>query len=407
MKNIWILSFVGLLMTSLLFSGDEEIQTSGWYVKFTVPYNDSTVYSLGQSTKSLTVQWAVNTNGSTLYKIRYYMDGYQYHFGQGTSWSHSFSIGSHTLLVRLFVYNILGQEILVDEDQIILTVNNGNYIYTGINFDGGRILIDNVEYVMYSQYWYTKWVTPGIHAFYGSQNQTGYDGKGYQWDHWSDYFGSPRSSNQEYSHSISTDGLGFEANYLQQPSTPTNFSVNTQSGIQLNWTAIADPVQYYEVWRKINSGIFTLLSTTTGTSLVDPDYALGGHTNLNYKIRAKGTNGAFSEFTNIVNVSNGAPYDKDVDIVQMDTPKEFGLHQNYPNPFNPSTEISYSVPEPSFVSLSVFNSVGQEIAQLVKEFKGVGNHSITWNASGLPSGVYFYSFKAGKYSSLKKMILAK
>lgn len=409
MKNLLILLIFGLLTTPLLFSADEEIETTGWYVKFTVPYNDSTIYTLGQSTKSMTVQWAVNTNGSTLYRIQYYMDGYQYHYGQNTSWGHDFSTGSHTLLVKLVVYNILGQEIEVSRDQRILTVENGNWIQISASFDGARISIDNTEYVLpNSNIWYLKWVVPGTHTFYGPLNQTGYDGKIYEWSRWRDYFGNLRSYDQSYAYDIYTDGLGFDATYLAKPSTPLNFSINAQGWIRLSWNAIPEPVDYYEVWRRRIPGDFELISTTTGTSFTDPNYATGGNISLLYKIRAKGTNGVFSEYTETVGLSNAAPYKHGEDIVQLsETPTEFGLSQNYPNPFNPTTEIRYSVPEPSFVTLSVFNSVGQEVAQLVKEFKGAGNHSVTWNANGLPSGVYFYSFKAGKFSSLKKMVLTK
>lgn len=409
MKKLLVLVIFGLLATPLLFSADEEIETTGWYVKFTVPYSDSTVYTLGQSTKSLTVQWVVNTNGSTLYKIRYYMDGNQYHYGQGTSYNQSFSIGSHTLLVKLVVYNTAGQEIVVSQEQRILTVNYGHYIYYHTNFDGGYIHIDNVmHYTNYiASYMY---VIPGIHIFSASQNQTGHDGKSRVWDRWTDGFYMPTWSdyNREHSHNIVTDGLDFAANYLVQPSVPTNFALSTQGWIRLSWSAIPEPVDYYEVWRRRIPGGFELISTTTELSFTDPEYATGGNINLLYKIRAKGANGVFSDYTETVGLSNAAPYKHGEDIVQLsETPGEFGLNQNYPNPFNPATEISYAVPEPSFVTLSVFNSVGQEIAQLVKEFKGGGNYSVTWNASGLPSGVYFYSMKAGKFSSIKKMVLAK
>ena len=89
------------------------------------------------------------------------------------------------------------------------------------------------------------------------------------------------------------------------------------------------------------------------------------------------------------------------------TPQGFQLSQNYPNPFNPSTKISFSIPEEGYVSLKVFNSLGEEVAELVNESITTGNYSVSFDASGLTSGVYFYQIKAGNFVETKKMILIK
>ncbi|MBK7632273.1 MAG: T9SS type A sorting domain-containing protein [Ignavibacteriales bacterium] len=88
-------------------------------------------------------------------------------------------------------------------------------------------------------------------------------------------------------------------------------------------------------------------------------------------------------------------------------PIEYSLSQNYPNPFNPSTKLSYSITQPSIVSLKVYDVLGTEIETLVNEEKPVGVHELTWNAANLPSGVYFYRFQAGDFVQTKKMILLK
>ena len=75
-------------------------------------------------------------------------------------------------------------------------------------------------------------------------------------------------------------------------------------------------------------------------------------------------------------------------------PTAYALAQNFPNPFNPSTTISYSLPKAANVSLSVFNALGQEVAVLVNERKEAGFYQATWNASNVPSGVYFYRLQA-------------
>lgn len=86
-------------------------------------------------------------------------------------------------------------------------------------------------------------------------------------------------------------------------------------------------------------------------------------------------------------------------------PEGYYLGQNYPNPFNPFTKISYSIPEITFVTLKVYDVLGNEITILVDEEKPAGNYSIDFSAEALPSGTYFYKLTAGNFSETKKMIL--
>jgi len=88
-------------------------------------------------------------------------------------------------------------------------------------------------------------------------------------------------------------------------------------------------------------------------------------------------------------------------------PKTYYLSQNYPNPFNPSTRISISLPEKSFVTLRVYDMLGREIAVLLNNEIYPGDHSINWDASAYPSGVYFYKIEAGTFVESKKMVLIK
>jgi hypothetical protein len=81
-------------------------------------------------------------------------------------------------------------------------------------------------------------------------------------------------------------------------------------------------------------------------------------------------------------------------IVESEFPGTFLLIQNYPNPFNPSTSIKYQIPGISFISLKVYDVMGNEIATLVNEQKPAGTYNLTWSAENLPSGVYFYQIKA-------------
>ena len=91
----------------------------------------------------------------------------------------------------------------------------------------------------------------------------------------------------------------------------------------------------------------------------------------------------------------------------VETPKNFRLLQNYPNPFNPSTKIKFTLPKAETVNLDIYNSLGQIVANLVEDNLQTGSHEVEFNASHLPSGVYFYRLQAGGYVDVKKMIVLK
>lgn len=88
-------------------------------------------------------------------------------------------------------------------------------------------------------------------------------------------------------------------------------------------------------------------------------------------------------------------------------PEEFSLNQNYPNPFNPSTTIRYSLPQATFVTLTVYNTLGQQVARIVNEQQQAGYHDVVFRGDALAGGVYFYRLDAGEYASVKKLLLLK
>ncbi len=89
------------------------------------------------------------------------------------------------------------------------------------------------------------------------------------------------------------------------------------------------------------------------------------------------------------------------------TVQTFELSQNYPNPFNPSTTISFNLGKSSFVSLKVYNVLGNEVANLVEGYQSAGEHTINFNAENLSSGIYFYKLTSGSLSEIKKMTFLK
>ena len=89
------------------------------------------------------------------------------------------------------------------------------------------------------------------------------------------------------------------------------------------------------------------------------------------------------------------------------SPLSYSLRQNYPNPFNPSTQIRYSIANSEFVNLSIFNSLGEIVAELVNETKSAGDYTVTFDAGNFASGIYIARITAGNFTQLIKMSLLK
>ncbi len=122
------------------------------------------------------------------------------------------------------------------------------------------------------------------------------------------------------------------------------------------------------------------------------------------------TRGYYSYRLKQIDFDGSFTYSRSTEI-NLNTPVNFSLSQNYPNPFNPTTTIKYSVPEDGFVSLKIYNTLGQEAAQLVNGFVKAGEHEVIFNASalgsGLTSGVYFYKLESEGKVSVRKLLLLK
>ena len=101
------------------------------------------------------------------------------------------------------------------------------------------------------------------------------------------------------------------------------------------------------------------------------------------------------------------PLTKQQVITELGKPDSYALNANYPNPFNPSTNIQFSTPEQSFVELKVFDILGNEVANLVKQDMEPGNYSVVFNGSNLASGIYLYRLVSGNFFDTKKMMLIK
>ena len=88
-------------------------------------------------------------------------------------------------------------------------------------------------------------------------------------------------------------------------------------------------------------------------------------------------------------------------------PEEFLLFQNYPNPFNPSTTLSFQLPEAGYVTLKVYDMLGNELETLVNAVRPAGVHEVTFNSGNLSSGLYLYKMNSGNFEKTRKMLLVK
>jgi protocatechuate 3,4-dioxygenase beta subunit len=146
------------------------------------------------------------------------------------------------------------------------------------------------------------------------------------------------------------------------------------------------------------------------------NYSLEGLGTGNYKIYASKVNYQSQLQSILLDLTNGSSTTVNFNLPSSvtniedetsETPTEYELGNNYPNPFNPSTTITFNLPEAANIKLTVFNAIGQEIAELIKGNIEAGSHSVTFNAENLNSGIYFYKLEAGKFINVKKMILLK
>ncbi len=183
----------------------------------------------------------------------------------------------------------------------------------------------------------------------------------------------------------------------------TSFRADVQDGeVILNWSTATETNNkgfYVERkgaslignWEKI--GFVSGSGTTTepnSYTFTDNNVTTG---NYSYRLKQIDYDGSFE-------------YSKEVEV-EVSVPLEFSLSQNYPNPFNPVTTIKYSVPKDGNVKLTVYNALGQELAELVNKEIKAANYEVEFNAKDLASGVYFYCIQAGDFVQSKKMILLK
>ena len=192
----------------------------------------------------------------------------------------------------------------------------------------------------------------------------------------------------------------------------TTIGIGLLSGTNYGFFAVDNSTFDYQVstkWNALSSGLTTISAgpadignitssgpyTIAAGDSIELGFALAADVNLdNVRTAIANARGKFSGILTGIKQNNQAPI-------------TFNLEQNYPNPFNPSTVIKYSLPAGGNVTVKVYDILGNEVRTLVSENKGAGNYSVTFDARGLPSGVYLYKLTAGNYTSVKKLVLLK
>ena len=181
----------------------------------------------------------------------------------------------------------------------------------------------------------------------------------------------------------------------------TSFNANVNgNNVVLQWTTATELNNFgFEVERRnINSDYAKVGFVTGSGSTTEPRSYL--FTDI------KVPDGKFQYRLRQIDFDGSFGFSSEVEV-EVHSPAVFALEQNYPNPFNPSTTINYSIAEPSLVKISVYNMLGQEVALLLNELKEAGPHTLTFDASQLPSGAYFYKIETPHFNQVKKMLLAK
>jgi hypothetical protein len=206
------------------------------------------------------------------------------------------------------------------------------------------------------------------------------------------------------------------------PNQPLGLQITNISGsVQLAWDANTEPdFASYEVSRKLNSGVWEVLGTTTSTNFTDVEFRRGsGNDQASYRIRAIDLGNQYSDYSSSVSTNGRWWPTKPIEPIENpaltgQTPRQFNISNNYPNPFNPSTQITFDLPEESHVSISVYDMLGRLVCSLVDRSMRAGYHSVTFEANDLPGGVYFYKTtlqsletKRELLVQTKKMVLAK
>jgi photosystem II stability/assembly factor-like uncharacterized protein len=214
------------------------------------------------------------------------------------------------------------------------------------------------------------------------------------------YHVSKARNGADVAFAVKSNGVILKGTALGLPVELTSFTASAVNGqVVLNWsTATEVNNRGFEIQRRSGSGEFAPVGFVQGSGTTT--------TTQTYSFSEKLSSGAYSYRLKQVDFNGEYAYSSIVDV-NFDSPLNYVLNQNYPNPFNPSTTIKYITANPGFVSIKVYNVLGNEVAELVNREVESGVHEVLFDASSLTSGVYFYTISAGNFTETRKMLLMK
>ena len=190
-----------------------------------------------------------------------------------------------------------------------------------------------------------------------------------------------RDASMQYSPSLQTEKVTINS--------PTSGKIDIDGGARLGCTLIAPHAKV-----TIGKSVIFKGSISAKEITVDRNSSFAGHS------------------SSLQLPKTGAPALTDEQQLEAELPTEFGLSQNYPNPFNPTTTIAYQLPQASAVKISIFNTSGQMVRELVDTFQPAGSYRVQWDArdqSGqrVASGIYLYRLRADGFTTMRRMVLLK
>jgi len=433
-RNLVFYGQVGYATGNTVGWGTTMWKTTNGGVNWNEVYTTPDFLSLGRIYAINENNVVVTLNGGSQQKIIQSTDG-------GISWNDVFStyeiqVVSAVFSVGKYVSTQNHLWVLINDEWVMR--NNG-----GISTFSNTLLYDNHVYVGGQKYetniyqsvvnktsdnglnWQTTLLSPGekgICLGIAFQGFTGYavgstytdsssTGKVYQTNTeniFSEVFSLTNNSFKDVSISercIFIGGKGVVVRYdpfenISPVELSSFHSLVNVNNVTLNWTTVSEinnsefqiERKYQGTWETIGyvqgNGTTSIPQTY---DFIDRNIQSGKY---QYRLMQIDFNGNFEYF----NLNNE---------VVIGVPEKFNLSQNYPNPFNPTTTINYTLPKDGIVTLKIFDISGKEITTLVNDHKVSGYYSVDFNASALPSGVYFYRIQTGNNNETKKMALIK
>jgi photosystem II stability/assembly factor-like uncharacterized protein len=278
-------------------------------------------------------------------KMKYTTDG-------GTSWATS-NTGGNGLMHGVHIFNAQTAYAVGTTEQVFKSTNSGINWYS--NFSG----TDNTE----------------LYKIKFTENQVGLI--------------------------CGSDGKFLKNNDYSVPVELTNFTANADGNeVQISWTTQTELNNSgFEIYRLTHGTDWQKISFVPGSGsstepkdyfYIDKDVKNG---NYFYQLKQIDYNGRY-EFSDVISV-------------EVSTPMEYSLEQNFPNPFNPATAIKFELPETAEVTLTIYNTLGQKVDEIVNTTLEAGRYTYKWHAEDFPDGIYFFELCANNFKSARKMILLK